>query len=191
MTSLSCLLERKRWCETCHLRESSSKASCSTTTDCHWLSSLQQLQLCDAEMWTVSEKVQPMFTYLRRHTHYTHMEDRIDQYVEPAAVDHCQFSFLRPATIATLRLFTLFLTPQFHNTAVIHILFQGCNKCLKPKKRISAKISRNMIASKNICSAKTPHWDIAQSSARAGHRGKLVIKLYPFELSCVPDVCPR
>ena len=115
----------------------------------------------------------------------------IDQYVEPAAVDHCQSGFLRAATIATLRLFTLFLTPQFHNTAVIHILFQGCNKCLKPKKRISAEISKNSIASQNICSAKTPPWDIAQSSARAGHRGKLVIKLYPFELPCVPDVCPR
>ena len=98
---------------------------------------------------------------------------------------------LPAATIATLHFLTLFLTPQFHNTAVIHILFQGCNKCLKPKKRISAEISKNSIASQNICSAKTPPWDIAQSSARAGHRGKLVIKLYPFELSCVPDVCPR
>ena len=44
----------------------------------------------------------------------------IDQYVEPAAVDHCQSGFLRAATIATLQLRPKISVLQKHHLETLH-----------------------------------------------------------------------
>ena len=85
-------------------------------TDCHWLSSQQ---LCDAEMWTIWENVQPMFTFKETQITFTWMTNELqNQQLLISASVSLAFS---DATIATLR--RTYFHPHFQKNCCHNIFF--------------------------------------------------------------------